>query len=241
MLEEARPHRLRGGVQDKTNLAGAIRELIFGAEDGLVSILGLVTGVAAGAASSAIVLLAGVAGALSGAISMAAGNYLGVKSHIEVLQRRLEEEEKSIREYPEHERAELVAYYRERGLTPEEIQTIVPAVERNRDFLMEEMAAHELGVSPSEFRNPAWKAFWIFAAYIIAAVFPVLPYALFPHDTALIISITGTVLALFAVGAAKTIYTGLNPVKSGLEMLGIAALAGIAGYLAGRLVAPSGI
>ena len=228
-------------MRDKTNLAGAIRELIFGAEDGLVSILGLVTGVAAGAASSAVVLLAGVAGALAGAISMAAGNYLGVKSHIEVLDRRLQEEEKSIREHPEHERAELVAYYRERGLTSEEIQTVVPAVERNRRFLMEEMAAHELGICPSELRNPVWRAFWIFVAYIIAATFPVLPYVLFSHDTALIVSITGTVLALFAVGAAKTIYTGLNPVKSGLEMLGIAALAGVVGYLAGRFVAPSGI
>ena len=240
-MEEARPHRLRGGAQDKTNLAGAIRELIFGAEDGLVSILGLVTGVAAGAASSAIVLLAGVAGALSGAVSMAAGNYLGVKSHIEVLQRRLREEEESIREYPEHERAELVAYYRERGLTTEELHTVVPAVERNKGFLMEEMAAHELGISPSELRNPVWKAFWIFIAYIIAAAFPVLPYALFPHDTALIVSITGTVLALFAVGAAKTVYTGRSAVRSGIEMLAIAALAGVAGYLAGRLVAPSGI
>lgn len=240
-MEEARPDRLRGGAQDRLNLAGAIRELIFGAEDGLVSILGLVTGVAAGAASSAVVLLAGAVGALAGAISMAAGNYLGVKSHIEVLQRRLQEEEKSIREHPEHERAELVAYYRERGFTTEELRTIVPAIERNRGFLMEEMAAHELGICLSELKNPIQRAFWIFVAYIIAAAFPVLPYALFPHDTALIISITGTVLALFAVGAAKTVYTGRSAVKSGLEMLAIAALAGIAGYLAGRLVAPSGV
>ena len=240
-MQEARPHSLRAGAQRGKSLAGAIRELIFGAEDGLVSILGLVTGVAAGTTSSAVVLLAGSAGALSGAISMAAGNYLGVKSHIEVLERRLREEEKSIRERPDHERAELVNYYRERGLTPDELRTIVPAIERNKQFLMEEMAVHELSVCPDELRSPAWRSLWIFVAYIIAAVFPVLPYALLPRATALAISIGGTVLALFAVGAAKTVYTGLSAVRSGLEMLGIAALAGVAGYLAGRFAAPAGV
>lgn len=240
-MQEARPHKLRGALESEKSLAGAIRELVFGAEDGLVSILGLVTGVAAGTTSSAIVFLAGAAGALSGAISMAAGNYLGVKSHIEVLQRLLQEEEREIRERPEHERAELVDYYRERGLTPEEIQTVVPAIERNRELLMEEMAAHELGICPAELKSPVWKGVWIFVAYIIAAVFPVLPYALFPRETAMAVSISGTVLALLAVGAAKTIYTGRNAIKSALEMLGIAALAGIAGYLAGHFVGASGV
>ena len=234
-MQEVNPHTLRGGAEEKS-LRGAIRELVFGAEDGLVSILGLVTGVAAGTPDPQIVLLAGAAGALSGAVSMAAGNYLGVKSHAEVLQRRLREEARSIRERPEHERAELVNYYREKGLTPEEIRMIVPATERSREFLLEEMAAHELGISPAELRNPLWKGLWIFAAYILAAIFPVLPYALFPRNPALLASMGGTVLALFGVGAAKTIYTGRSALKSGLEMLAIAALAGIAGYLAGRLV-----
>ena len=238
-MRETTPEEHGGGVADDRSLVSAIRELIFGAEDGLVSILGLVTGVAAGTTNSAVVLLAGVAGAISGAISMAAGNYLGVKSHIEVLQRRLQEEEKSIRERPEHEREELVTYYKERGMNPDELSAIVPAVERNKEFLLEEMAAHELGISPDELKNPIWKAFWIFAAYIIASVFPVLPYVLFSRETAIIVSIIGTVIALFAVGAAKTIYTGRNPIKSGFEMLIIAALAGIAGFLAGHFAAVS--
>ncbi len=239
-MREVRPHKLRGGVEDRRSLSSAIRELIFGAEDGFISILGLVTGVAAGTTSSEVVLLAGAAGAISGAISMAAGNYLGVKSEIEVLQRQLREEAQSIQEHPEIERTELAEYYREHGMTPEELKVCVAAVLRNRDFLMEEMAAHEYGISPQELKNPAWKAFWIFAAYLLAAIFPVTPYALLPRSSAIIVSILGTAIALFAVGAAKTRYTGLNPIKSGLEMLGIAALAGIAGFIAGHLTAVSG-
>jgi len=234
-MEQTGPHEMHGARQEQGVLR-AIRELVFGAEDGLVSILGLVTGVAAGTTDSKMVLLAGVVGAVSGAISMAAGNYLGVKSHIEVLQRRLSEEAESIRRYPDHERVELINYYRERGLTSIEVQTIVPAVMRNQAFLMEEMAAHELGISPGELEAPASKAFWIFTAYIIAAVFPVLPYAFFSHYLAVRVSIAGTMIALFGVGAAKTVYTRRSWLKSGIEMLVIAMAAGLLGYLAGRIV-----
>lgn len=68
-----------------------------------------------------------------------------------------------------------------------------------------------------------------------------MPYALLPRSSAIVASILETVIALFAVGAAKTRYTGLNPIKSGLEMLGIAALAGVAGFVAGHLTAVSGL
>jgi vacuolar iron transporter family protein len=236
-MQDNKPDELNGGVEGGRSLSSAIRDLIFGAEDGLVSILGLVTGVAAGSANSSVVLLAGAVGALSGAISMAAGNYLGAKSHIEVLEHRLQQEKRSIAEHPEHERAELVDYFRSRGLTPGETSAVVPAIERNKDFLMEEMAAHELGISPSELQNPIWKAVWIFVAYIIASVFPVLPYVLFPRTVALEVSVAATVVVLFVVGAVKTIYTKRSPIRSGLEMLAIAALAGIAGYLAGLIIA----
>ncbi|MGB9587194.1 MAG: VIT1/CCC1 transporter family protein [Armatimonadota bacterium] len=234
-MEQTSPHEMHGARQER-GLLKAIRELVFGAEDGLVSILGLVTGVAAGTTDTKTVLLAGVVGAVSGAISMAAGNYLGVKSHIEVLQRRMSEEAESIRHCPDHERAELVDYYRERGLTPSEVHMIVPAVMRNQAFLMEEMAAHELGISPGELEAPASKAFWIFIAYIVAAVFPVLPYALFSHYLAMRVSIASTMIALFGVGAAKTAYTRRSWLKSGIEMLAIAMAAGLLGYLAGRMV-----
>ena len=239
MAEEA-PHNLDGGPADASPV-GVLRELVFGAEDGLVSILGLVTGVAAGTTSSAVVLLAGVAGALSGAVSMAAGTYLGVKSETEVLRRSLSRERRSIEQNPEHERAELIRYYRRRGFTLCERRIVIPAIMRNKELLMEEMAAHEYGISPSQMANPIRRAFWIFAAYLVVSTFPVIPYSLFARDTALIVSIAGTTGALFAVGAAKTIFTGLSSVRSGLEMLIIGALAGIAGYLAGHFAALSGV
>lgn len=168
---------------------------------------------------------------------MAAGNYLGLKSHIEVLSRRLREERRNVRERPHQERQELVEYYRRRGFTEEEIEVVVPATMRNPRFLMEEMAVHELGICPGELSNPLSNSFWIFAAYVAASVIPVLPYILFERNTALGVSISGTVVALFGVGAARTVVTGRNWVRSGLEMLAIAAMAGAAGYLAGHIAA----
>ncbi|MHB0911857.1 MAG: VIT1/CCC1 transporter family protein [Armatimonadota bacterium] len=216
-----------------------LRDLVFGAEDGFISILALVTGVAAGA-EERTVLLAGAVGAVSGAISMAAGNYLGVKSQVASYEHRIQEERRSIAENPEMERDELAELYRRSGLTKEQADAVVPVVSENSDFMTQEMAAHELGIGTSELRgSPLRKALWLFAAYILASTFPVLPYALFERDTAMAISITGTLIALFAVGAARSIFTGANWLRSGVEMLAIALLAGVAGYLVGMLV-PSG-
>lgn len=235
-MQEESPHRLDNAPGEK-GPAGSIREMVFGVEDGLVSILGLVTGVAAGTTSASFVLLAGVAGALSGAVSMAAGTYLGVKSQIEALQRVLHREERSIHERPQHERAELADYYREHGFSLRERRVIIPAIMRNSRLLMEEMAAHEYGISASQLENPVQRAFWIFITYIIVSAFPVLPYAFLERSAAMAVSLAGTVVVLFAVGALKTVFTGLNWLRSGLEMLAVAALAGVVGYLAGHFAA----
>jgi VIT1/CCC1 family predicted Fe2+/Mn2+ transporter len=228
-----------GGETGRRGVAGIIRELVFGAEDGLLSALGLVTGVAAGTSHSAVVLLAGAVGAISGAISMGAGNYLGVKSQAEVLQRRMREEERSIREDTEHEFRELTTYYQKHGMTPEEVRVVVPAIMRNKDFLMEEMAAHELRIDPDDLKNPFWKGFWMFVAYLVAAALPIWPYAVFARGTALMTSIGIAVVAVFGIGAARTILTGRAPIRSGLEMLAVATCAGVLGYIAGHFVALS--
>jgi len=229
------------GEPARSGITNIVRDLVFGIEDGLLSTLGLVTGVAGGTRSTGVVLLAGIVGALSGAIAMGAGNYLGAKSQAEVLQRRILEEETSIREDPDRESDELTAYYASRGLTPEEIMVVVPAVMRKADFLLEEMAAHELHIDPDDLKNPIGKGFWMFVSYLIAAALPIAPYAMFGRRTAFIVSIGIAALAVFGIGAAKTILTKRNPFNSGLEMLAVAASAGIIGYIAGRFAAVSGI
>jgi VIT1/CCC1 family predicted Fe2+/Mn2+ transporter len=240
-VQETDPGEHKTGGEIGLKITGMIRELVFGAEDGLLSTLGLVTGVAAGTSNSSVILLAGIVGAISGAISMGAGNYLGAKSQIEVLQRTMLEEEESIREHPDHESSELTEYYQSHGMTPEEIGVIVPAIMRNKDFFMEEMAAHELHISAGDLENPIWKAFWMFVSFLVAATLPVWPYAVFGHGTALWVSVGVAAIAVFGIGALKSIFTGRSPVKSGFEVLAVAASAGIIGYIAGHLAGVSGV
>ncbi len=212
-----------------------IHELVFGAEDGLVSILGAVAGVALATHDNQVTLLAGLSAGIPGAISMAAGTYLGAKSEIEVLMHRLLEERHQMATDPETEYAEMRQYYEQRGFTHAEIEILIGAAKRNPSFLLEEMAVHELGISPTDLVQPLQRALWMMIAYLAALVFPVGPYAIMPFHIAFVVSIAGTFLALLGIGALKTLATGCSPWRSALEMGIIATLAGGVGLLVGYL------
>lgn len=214
----------------------AIRELVLGAEDGLVSIFGLVFGVAAGTDSSLIVLLAGATGALSGAVSMGAGHYLSVKSEVDVAERELAEEREQIRRYPARERAEIADFLHSHGFTREETARFLEAASRKPDFLLEEMAAHELHLGRATEQHPLRRALRIFAVYTLAAAFPVLPYALFPLRTATTVSLLATVAALVGVGLARAAVSHRQPLSTVAETLAVAALAAGAGFLVATLI-----
>jgi len=226
--EKTRRERLRELASE------VIHELIFGAEDGLISILGAVIGVAISTQDNQFILLAGAAAALPGAISMAAGTYLGAKSEAEVLARKLAEERRQYEQDPEGEHDEMREFYRQRGFTEDEIAVLMRGVMRNPDFLLEEMAAHELGIAQKELVHPLRRALWIYLSYVLGSAVPVAPFALFEYSTALAVSIIGTLLTLTAIGAAKTLITHRSIWKSALEMLIVATLAGSLGFLAGQ-------
>lgn len=231
-MESEEPLTLREKLYDLAD--EVMHELIFGAEDGLVSILGAVTGVAISVQDTRLVLLAGASAAIPGAISMAAGTYLGSKSEREVLDRLLAEERQEFVEDPEGEYREMAEYYQARGFSPEEAAILLKRLKRNSAFLMEEMSLHELGIARGQLVHPLRRAVWIFITYLLATAFPVLPYAWLDRRSALVVSVAGTMLALFGVGAAKTLVTGRNVWRSAFEMLFIAALAGFTGFLVGQ-------
>lgn len=230
----ASAHEVTRREQLRELISEVIHELIFGAEDGLVSILGAVIGVAISTHDNQLILLAGVAAALPGAISMAAGTYLGAKSEAEVLARKMAEEREEFNRDPEGEHEEMRMFYRQRGFDEKEIAVLMRGVMRNPEFLLEEMAAHELGIAQKELVHPLRRALWIYLAYVLGSAVPVLPFVLFDYATALAVSVLGTMVALVVVGAAKTLVTHRSIWKSALEMLAVATLAGVFGFLVGR-------
>jgi VIT1/CCC1 family predicted Fe2+/Mn2+ transporter len=214
---------------------GGVRDLIFGANDGLVSILSLLTGVYGAVTESRVILIAGVAGAVAGAISMGAGAYLSSKSEQEVTEKESERKGIRKRRSPDQEQAELVQFYQARGFKKQEAEAIVQRVSAQMAAEAEYTIGEELGLT-SEEAWPPWKAAVLTGlSFAIASVVPILPFAILEVTPAAIAAAIASIAALFAVGASKATFTRKSWVNSGLEMMAIGTLAALATYAIGLL------
>lgn len=222
------PHRRFGRLLD------AIRELVFGLEDGLVSTLGAVAGIAAGTEDGRIVALSGLVLIAVEALSMAAGSYLSNKSHREMLEKRIADERQEIEEKPEEETEELRVMYRQRGFSEEEIAILVKRITADKELWLEEMTAKELRIGAGDLEEPTSRAFVMGAAYVLGGAVPVVPFLLLPVDHALKVAVCATVVTLFAIGFVKAGAAGRSRWRGGMEMALIASAAAMLGYLIGK-------
>jgi VIT1/CCC1 family predicted Fe2+/Mn2+ transporter len=215
---------------------GGVRDMIFGANDGLVSTLAFVAGVVGAITNPSIVLLSGVAELFAGTISMGVGSYKSSKSELEVLERENRREQAKKGKTPEEERAELIKFYEGEGFEKGEAEAIVDRIHEESKLPLQLNTIEELGLSPKELGSPVKAGVLCGVSFGLAALVPILPFA-FPISTweALVASITGTVVTLFGVGAMKTIFSRKNWVWSGLEMMVIGASAAAITYVIGTI------
>jgi len=207
-----------------------MRDIVLGVNDGLVSMFLLVVGVVGGGLGTREVLLAGITGALAGAISMAAGEYIATKSQEEVFDREEELEREHLRFHRDKEKNEIREMFGDMGLPPEQVESVVAALDADDDTFIRVMMALEFAVVEQERRSPYRAAFFSGMLFIAGALPSVLPFA-FVNTTGLgvLIAGIGAGAALFFVGALKAFTTMKNPVLSGLENMAIAAVgAGLA-------------
>lgn len=212
----------------------AIRDVIFGTEDGLVSTLGALTGIAAGTRDNRVVAVAGLVIIVVESVSMAAGTYLSSKSHREYLERLLKEERGEIDRNPEGERQEIREMYGARGWSPDEISVIERRLMSDKEMLLEDMAHKELGIIPAALEVPTANAAFMGVSYILGGSVATLPYLFLPVSQAMPVSVAATMAALFALGASKGAVVHTSWWRSGWEMLGIGAAACALGYAVGR-------
>lgn len=213
----------------------SIRDIIFGMNDGLLSTFSLVAGVAGAAVSNSIVLLAGLAGAVAGAISMAAGAFVSVKAEKEVLQKHLRMESIELKTMPKAEEEELALMYELKGINPKTAKKVARKIMSDKDVALATMAKEELGIDPEELGSPYRAALASGISFTIGAAVPVLPFVILGKSAfavAIILSLSG----FFIIGAGRTIITGRNPVKSGIEMFLIGTGAAIVTYIIGSLI-----
>ena len=232
-LEEVgKRHR---GVSGGSNLRAAV----FGINDGLVSNASLILGVAGASANSSVILLSGVAGLLAGAFSMAAGEYVSVRSQREMFEHQIGLERAELAQYPEEEAEELALIYAARGLSREDAQKLAKAIISDPAQALDTLAREELGLNPEDLGSPWGVAIFSFLSFAAGALVPLLPFFALSGGRALVISIGVTALALFAVGAAISLFTGRSAVRDGLRMLFIGAAAGALTYAIGKLLGVS--
>ncbi len=215
---------------------GGVRHVIFGANDGLVSILALVAGVYGAITESHIVFVAGAAGAIAGAMSMGAAAYLSSKSEKEVIER--ERARKGIRRgrTPEEERGELVRFYQERGFKIQQAKAVAERVAseiRSREAFT---VGEELGLTSEESWPPVKAATLTGLSFTIVSLIPILPFAFMEVTPAALTAVIASVATLFGVGASKAIFTRRSWLRSGAEMMAIGTLAAAATYAIGLAI-----
>lgn len=207
---------------------GWLRPAVFGAMDGLVSNLGLMTGVAGSSASSHTIVISGLAGLAAGAFSMAAGEYTSVASQRELVQAEIDVERRELRRHPHDELRELADVYESRGVEPKLAMEVARQLHRDPERALEAHAREELGVDPGELPSPMVAAVSSFGSFSVGAVLPVLPYLF--GATALLPAVLLALVGLFVCGSVVSRVTARPWWYSGLRQLGLGAAAAAVTY-----------
>lgn len=213
-----------------------IREIVFGAQDGLLVPLGVVSSVAGAFSNNHIVIVAGVAEALAGAFSMATGAYLASKAEEQVFASEIKNEKAAIANYPDEEKAEMVLLLEKEGLSKQDAQVITDRLAKSPQAFSNTMIQKELGIEPEPPGSAMKDALYVGISYLLAAIIPIFPYFLFASKEAVILSIILTLASLFGIGLLKAQFAKLSYFKSGLQVLAIGAMSGIGGYFLGILL-----
>ena len=212
---------------------GNLRAAVFGVNDGLVSNASLILGVAGASGDPAVITLTGIAGLLAGAFSMAAGEYVSMRSQREMFEYQIGLERDELNQYPEEEAAELALIFQARGLDAEAAKQMADALINDPDRALDTLAREELGLNPQELGSPWGAALFSFLAFAAGGAIPLLPFLFASGPGALTATIALTGVALFAVGAVLSLFTGRHALLGGLRMLAIGAAAGGATFLIG--------
>ena len=225
----AEPHV--GAINTKLNW---LRAGVLGANDGIVSVAGIVIGVAAATVERAPIVTAGVAGLAAGALSMALGEYVSVSTQRDTEQALLAKERRELLEEPEAELEELVGIYQKKGLSPQTARTVAEELTAHDAF-----AAHidiELGIDPNELTNPWHAAISSAISFTVGAILPMLAILLPPPAARIPVTFVAVLLALAITGWVSARLGGADPVRATQRVVIGGALAMAVTYAIGRLV-----
>lgn len=217
-----------------------LRAAVLGANDGLVSNLSLVMGVAGAGSESRMILLTGIAGLIAGAVSMALGEWLSVTNARELARSQIERERQELEETPDAERKELALIFQAKGFEREEAQRIAAELMQNKDNALDTLAREELGIDPAQMGGNPWSAAaFSFVLFSVGAAFPLTPFFFVAGTAGIWWSLAASLAALAAIGVVTSLFSGRGPLYSAVRQMLIGAAAAGVTYVLGTLVGAS--
>jgi vacuolar iron transporter family protein len=212
---------------------GWISGAIYGANDGLAAVFGIVAGVSGATGGSSAVLTAGLAGAIASALSMATGAFLAERSEAEVAEANVERERQEIATHPEEEREELSLFYQLKGIDRDTADELASKMSDHPDAMLQALATEEFGTSATGDGKPVEAALAAGISTGLGAIVPVIPFMLTTGTTAIVLAAVVSLVAHFLVGAAKSLVTLRTWWSAGLEMTLAGVIVGGATYIVG--------
>jgi len=209
----------------RARTSGGLRAGVFGVNDGLVSNLALVMGMAGGQASNEVIVLAGLAGLLGGALSMGAGEFISVTSQRELFAGEIALDAAHLTELADEPTNELALLLRARGTPAGEAERAAEELLRDPDVAARVLAREKLGFDPTALGSPWGAAASNFAAFSVGATIPLLPFVIGSGAAAMLTAMAAASVALFTVGAAISLLTNRPMLRSGLRQLAVGAVA----------------
>jgi VIT1/CCC1 family predicted Fe2+/Mn2+ transporter len=230
---QARLDRILGREKWHSSATGWISGAIYGANDGLAAVFGIVAGVSGATGGSGAVLTAGLAGAIASALSMATGAFLAERSENELAAANIERERQEIAEHPEEEKEELSLFYQLKGIDVETADQIAEQMSRRPDAMLQALAVEEFGAAANGGGKPGEAALAAGISTGLGAIIPVIPFMITTGTVAIVAAAIVSLIAHFLVGAAKSLVTLRSWWSAGLEMTAAGAIVGGATFLIG--------
>jgi vacuolar iron transporter family protein len=218
----------------------SIRQIVFGVQDGILTTLGIITGVGVAEGDRSAVFISGFLALLAGALSMGVGEYLGRKAEREVVQATIELEKREMAEDPQGEFTEQVAYYKLKGFSAEEAEMIVKRLTQHPEIYLYEMVRDEFGIDPREAEDAGLRApVAMSASFAAGSLLPIFAFLLpLSMTVSTWTALAFAVVGLFAVGFYAGTLSERSPVRKGFEVALYGCAVFVISYLVGHYIPP---
>ncbi|GAC1656793.1 MAG: VIT1/CCC1 transporter family protein [Vulcanimicrobiaceae bacterium] len=218
----------------------SVRQVVFGVQDGILTTLGIVTGVGVAEGDRGTIIITGMLALLAGALSMGVGEYLGGKAEREIVQATIDMEKREMEANPQDEFTEQVAYYKLKGFSADEAHMIVTRLAQNPEIYLYEMMRDEFGIDPRVAEDASIRpALSMAGSYALGSLIPIIPYIFSPSPwIARAAGLILAVLGLFGIGFHAARNSDRNNWAKGFEIVALGAAVFAISYLAGRFIPP---